>query len=406
VTRTPALEPVSGDDTVRTTEGGSAEQSAARAATTSEMRITNPAAATAAVLQSTASDLPSAAKHRRYASLDLLRALAIVLVVHCHSASGFAEPPLSTVLKLGGKGVELFFVLSGWLLGRQLVLELERTGKIELLRFWARRWMRTLPAYYGVLVVISMYILTRNGQPLRPEYLFFGQTYLAGMPYFGISWSLCVEEHFYLLVAPTLLLFWRRPGLRWLIPLLMIVPTICRVYGWYGAEYQTHVWYDACAMGVLLAAASVKYRKQWDRLRPLAAWVAAATLLIVVRDVAFAWRPEWRPAGGLLGPNPGILVYALVFAVWVWAAAVHPNWIAGRIPGVRYLAERSYAIYLLHLEVIAAIRHLPPMPFIVTLGLVWIGSIAVAEVLFRLVERPGMDLRDRFASTRSTSPGI
>ena len=74
--------------------------------------------------------------------------------------------------------------------------------------------------------------------------------------------------------------------------------------------------------------------------------------------------------------------------------------------GVRYLAERSYAIYLLHLEVITAIRHLPPMPFVVTLGLVWIGSIAVAEVLFRMVERPGMELRDRFASTRSTSPGI
>ena len=104
--------------------------------------------------------------------------------------------------------------------------------------------------------------------------------------------------------------------------------------------------------------------------------------------------------------NPGILVYALVFAVWVSFAAVHPNWIAGHIPGVRYLAERSYAIYLLHLEVITAIRHLPPMPFAVTLGLVWIGGIAVAEVLFRMVERPGMELRERFASTRSTSPGI
>jgi len=143
------------------------------------MRTSNTAVATAAVLPTPSRDLPSAVKHRRYASLDLLRALAIVLVVHCHSASGFAEPPLSTVLKLGGKGVELFFVLSGWLLGRQLVLELERTGKIELLRFWARRWMRTLPAYYGVLVIISVYILARNGQPLRPEYLVFGQTYLA-----------------------------------------------------------------------------------------------------------------------------------------------------------------------------------------------------------------------------------
>jgi len=370
------------------------------------MQMNKLAAVEAKVLETPASGVPSAVKHRRYASLDLVRALAIVLVVHCHAASGFAEPPLATVLQLGGKGVELFFVLSGWLLGRQLMLEVERTGTIELRRFWARRWLRTLPAYYAVLLVISVYLLAKHSQALRPEYLFFGQTYLAGMPYFGITWSLCVEEHFYLLVAPTTLLFWARPALKWLIPLLMIVPTVCRVYGWYGGAYETHVWYDACAMGVLLAAASVKYRAVWERLRPLAGWVAAATLLVVVRDLAFAWRPDWRPAGGPLGPNPGILVYALVFAAWIWFAAVNPGWLPGRIPGVRYLAERSYAIYLLHLEVIAAVRHLPPMPFALTLGVVWIGSILVAEVLFRLVERPGMELRDRFASTRSTSAAI
>ena len=344
--------------------------------------------------------------HRRYPSLDLLRAAAIVLVVHCHTASGFAGPPLSTVLKLGGKGVELFFVLSGWLLGRQLMLELQRDGQIDLMRFWLRRWLRTLPAYYAVLVVISVYLVVSGGPSLRPSYLFFGQTYLTNMPYFGITWSLCVEEHFYLLVAPAILLFSRFPRVRWLIPVLLFAPSVCRTMGWFGAEYQTHVWYDACAMGVLLAVGSVAFPQYWRRMAPAARWVAAATMVIVGRDVALAWHPEWRPTGGLLAVQSGILTYAVVFTSWLWFAAVSPEWRLGRLRVVQYIAERSYAIYLLHLEVLAALRHFPEMPFLLTVVLVWLGSVIVAEVLFRTVERPGMRLRDHFWATRRPAVSI
>ena len=70
--------------------------------------------------------------------------------------------------------------------------------------------------------------------------------------------------------------------------------------------------------------------------------------------------------------------------------------------GVRYLAERSYAIYLLHLEVIVLVMRLPRLPFIISLLLVWTGSVIVAELLYRFVERPGMQLRDRFRASRSS----
>ena len=179
-------------------------------------------------------------RHLRYANLDFVRALAILLVVNCHSGSIFAAAPLSAALQLGGKGVELFFVLSGWLLGRQILIELRQTGRVEFRRFWLRRWMRTLPAYYAVLTVISLYILSRGNQPLRWSYLYFGQAYVSGMPYFGISWSLCVEEHFYLVVAPAVYAAWRFRPVRYLIAIALLIPSVCRAEGWYGADFQTH----------------------------------------------------------------------------------------------------------------------------------------------------------------------
>ena len=79
-------------------------------------------------------------------SLDILRSLASVLVVNCHLASTLGGDGTLSALQLGGRGVDLFFVLSGWLLGHQLLAELRKTGKVEVGRFWRRRWLRTLPA--------------------------------------------------------------------------------------------------------------------------------------------------------------------------------------------------------------------------------------------------------------------
>ena len=122
----------------------------------------------------------------------------------------------------------------------------------------------------------------------------------------------------------------------------------------------------------------------------------------MIRDVVFVVRPDLGHAAGFLGFPYGVPGYALIFASWVAAAAVGPAWPWARVRGVRYLAERSYAIYLLHLEVIVLVMRLPRLPFIISLLLVWTGSVIVAELLYRFVERPGMQLRDRFRASRSS----
>src|SRR5215471_10027057 len=114
----------------------------------------------------------------RYPGLDFLRALAIVLVVDCHAVTVLRSQPEYRVLQLGGKGVDLFFVLSGWLLGRQLMRELRDTNTIDLRRFWYRRWLRTLPAYYAVLAfTFAWQVGARHNTDLCWSFLCFGQTY-------------------------------------------------------------------------------------------------------------------------------------------------------------------------------------------------------------------------------------
>lgn len=143
--------------------------------------------------------------HRKF-GLDLVRAGAISLVLLSHFARS-AE-------FLGLFGVELFFALSGFLIGGILYRQLTNCRRWtfeEVSIFWRRRWWRTLPNYYLFLVVSLFYHFYFGGFPTLPEFLpflVFSQNLLkVGSPFYGVSWSLCVEEWFYLLFPLCILAF-------------------------------------------------------------------------------------------------------------------------------------------------------------------------------------------------------
>src|SRR2546426_4980138 len=150
----------------------------------------------------------------RQPGLDLLRALAIIVVVIYHAALfGFKLP--GRVDRFGWIGVDLFFVLSGYLIGGQLLAPLAREQSIKLGRFFARRVFRIMPAYFVILAVYFLLPSWREypdmAQPLW-KFLFSVQNIaLHGGTAFSHAWSLAVEDQFYLALPFILLALNNRP---------------------------------------------------------------------------------------------------------------------------------------------------------------------------------------------------
>src|SRR6266478_3743072 len=146
--------------------------------------------------------------HRaRQPGLDLLRALAIIVVVIYHAALfGFKLP--GRVDRFGWIGVDLFFVLSGYLIGGQLLAPLARDQRIKLGRFFTRRALRIMPAYFVVLAIYFLLPSWREysemSQPLWKFLLSVQNIALHGGTAFSHAWSLAVEDQFYL-ALPSLL---------------------------------------------------------------------------------------------------------------------------------------------------------------------------------------------------------
>ncbi len=155
--------------------------------------------------------------NKRIIGLDVLRSIAIILVMLMHSGSMFlplAKLPLignivgkllAIIIPVGYLGVELFFVLSGYLIGSILIKLFSDNKKPifkEIKQFWIRRWLRTLPNYYFVLLInYVVFVFILNSYPFNWKYLFFIQNFISVQPsFFRESWSLAVEEWSYFLL--------------------------------------------------------------------------------------------------------------------------------------------------------------------------------------------------------------
>lgn len=316
----------------------------------------------------------------RIRSMDFLRSVAIISVLLAHTVLGFGAPEILAPLQLGGIGVDLFFVLSGWLLGGQLFKEME-SGSINVRRFWTRRWVRTLPAYYVVLILtVAQQWLTKENPASSWRYFLFIQNYDYPLEIFSVSWSLAVEEQFYLLIAPFFAFsLFMRPNTRLLSLLLCLAfPSIFRQLGWFESTIETHIRLDGCIMGVLLAALKFQHSIIWRKIIRVSGVLAGLGLILIILFFYQRWFPiAW------LG-EPGYLVRALIFGSWVIFA--NSSSIAGYklyFPGSYYIATRSYSIYLLHPDAIAIINRLPfELPFSLYLSIIFMLSLLAAEFLY------------------------
>jgi peptidoglycan/LPS O-acetylase OafA/YrhL len=347
----------------------------------------------------------------RSAGLDVARALAILLVLAAHFASqclpwfGLQAP--AWLEKAGGQGVALFFALSGFLIGRLLIGLSERPTLRGWWIFMVRRWMRTLPAYLAWIAVLAVF-----WQPAGElgeyalSYATLTQNLAWPMPadnWFGVSWSLAVEEWFYLLFSVTFLslavLLGRSAGFWVAVAAFIAIPTFAR---WLvGFELGPGVRVvalrlDAIAYGVVMAKLTV------DRSilvqRPFALLGVGASLVGFVWAAPVFEEPNaWRLGMFTLRP----LGWALCLPAFLALAGL-PKPLARAALGVSLL---SFSLYIVHLSIIrasAALMSTFQLPAIACMLLAIGGTIAASLVLHALIERPFMALRPRQTSGRET----
>ena len=203
----------------------------------------------------------------RVFGLDLIRSISIWMVLLYHQ--GYNIPNLK-IMGLGGFGVEIFFVLSGFLIGQILIKQLEKENTFKsIINFWIRRWFRILPLYYFILFI--RYILDPNIGLNLLYYVFFLQNNFYGISFFEVSWSLVIEEWFYL-IAPFVLFainhFTPKSDKTklMLIMIFLLLVNVGRYFyfqkvGQYGAISAQFVFrMDSLFLGVALAFIKLKYQ--------------------------------------------------------------------------------------------------------------------------------------------------
>lgn len=347
----------------------------------------------------------SLSQEGRVPAVDVFRGLAILTVVLYHGE----------ILPYGYLGVDVFFVVSGLLIGRILVAKWDTPEPFRFPSFFAARAFKIWPSYYTMLFVGTgaAYLLYRVERPEMlitiehwPRYLFFFQNY-RGTPHpaFDHVWSLCVEEHFYVLLPVSMLVLRRITGQK-IKPLFFLVGgaialgMLGKLAGFrFGKETYsaTHNRIDALAWGVLLAVL-VRFKPELVKKAPRLPLVLAG-VVIFFGALAFDVLAEKRgmPIGDFFHK---VILFTLVpFSVFLAIlGAYHTDPTKGPLRGlfwpVRFVAYYSYNWYLWHPVV---------GPYITKhLGSGVVGSIVYVTLTFALgvlftvrVEEPALVLRNR-----------
>lgn len=363
---------------------------------------------------------------RRIQQLDILRAGAVLVVMGHHWALyGSARGILGAVmLRVGWVGVDLFFVLSGYLVSGLLFGEHLRHGRIRVGRFLIRRGLKIYPGFYVFLFLTFFAAHGRNilwtpiGSRESYEALLceglFVQNYVLRL--WNHTWSLAIEEHFYLLLSLLVLgaararLLTRARWIGWSAPIVMTMCLAFRAasytssgYSWTHIYSRTHMRFDALWFGVCLSYAHHYRRARFE------AWVRRRLALVLGMSVALVSTCAWLRQDGFAMCTIGLPCLTVGFGGIMLCALLWPSsrWTTSPFArGLAYVGRHSYSVYLWHMPVlllclspgVAGILHVGSVALLGTYGLV---TLIVGTGMAKLVEVPMLRLRDRLYPARS-----
>ena len=366
----------------------------------------------------------------RVHGLDTLRALAVTLVVLHHYTLFVSndDDTFGWVGRIGWAGVDLFFALSGYLIGNQILAALASREGLSLKHFYARRLLRTLPNFWVVLAIYFLWPAFGEDAPLLPLWRYLSFTQNIGLEPgtgFSHSWSLAIEEQFYLLLPALAMLgaaLRARISVAWIVVGAVVIGgMLLRAWLWsahvdahkYGIYFYYKLIYysslcrlDELVAGVALALLKNRHPQTWAALtRHGRVWLLAG---LAVTALAF-----WRFLDDHYGFAPTVFGYPLLglgFGLLILAAlSDHSGLRELRIPGAASLALWSYAIYLSHrgvsalgAQVLSTLGYGPQTKVAIVALLAL--SVLAGWLLYRLVETPFMRLRERYVPSNLARP--
>lgn len=355
--------------------------------------------------------------HQRSFGLDLLRAIAILIVVLNHGGWMLEKADSNFPWIRLINGVELFFVLSGFLIGGILINTIQTTKKLTfrtLRNFWIRRWFRTLPNYYLILglniLVVFSGIIKEDISQFNWKFFLFLQNF--SKPFYGFfweSWSISIEEWFYLLFPILFCSIFvcfkkhRMSILLFSITLFLIVSLLLR-WGiaskfvvddfWLGVKIEKVVifHFDGIAFG-LFAAFIKQYKPNfWMNYR---IWCFMFGIIISYSLLYTSWLPN----------DFSTKVYKLFFQSFGCSLLLPffdgikkaPMFITKIIT---HLSLISYSMYLINLALVSEIirSNFPPngkFTAWITYIFYWLAVIVCATFIYKYFEKPIMDIRDK-----------
>jgi peptidoglycan/LPS O-acetylase OafA/YrhL len=336
-------------------------------------------------------------KSRSIPSLDGLRAFSVLAVILGHTQSTLLDRvPFNAAFRDGGKGVAIFFVISGFLITHLLLKELHRDEKINLTRFYLRRTFRIFPPFYGFLLVVAVLAFFHRVH-FNPTTMLIAGTYTWNYirtPHtwvFAHCWSLTLEEQFYLLWPLCMTLFSRRTNLAIASGVILLSP-LSRVVTYYAWPYMRenldmmlHTHLDTIMTGCLLAL--IIDLKIWQKmirvaLSPIAPILSIAFLLTADTAAKQRFRGMYLMTIGITLENIAIAAL-LLYVVFRHESPL------GRLLNlrpIRHFGMISYSLYLY--------QQLFTGPYTRQFPLNILFIVAAAELSYLFVEKPSFRIRE------------
>ena len=317
-------------------------------------------------------------KTRYFPALDGLRALCVLLVMFNH-----VRMPVPSAI-IGALGVDIFFVLSGFLITTLMLRETERTGTVSLKGFYTRRFFRIIPVYLATIVLyfIAVHVThdavkTAQFDAALPWLLTFFQEYRpdTGNNLLGHAWTLGIEEKFYVFWPLLLLaLFPFRKWRLWLVAAIFV--GVC----FFPARFARS--YDGLLLGAILGIA-LSASGRWRSFK----WLSRVpeSLLLALLVAAYA----------LYGyDHRFVLFFSAAAALLIASLVLRNGWLRRilELPVLVFVGRRSYAMYLIHVLVLNAVEMLAPrwLPAnaVVVVMVAYALTLGGASLLYVTVERP------------------